>query len=230
MMHYVGSSGFAYKNWRGVFYPSELKEPAFLDYYARRLPSVELNNSFYRMPSQSMIERWVGEVPPTFRFAVKAPQRITHRLRLRDAEEAVVEFATQLNAFGSSLAAVLFQLPPNLRSDVERLAKFLDACPKTLPCAFEFRHASWLDDNVFAVLRDHGAALCSADGEAVDTPLLATSELGYVRLRAETYTEEALVAYAERIKAQPWKTVCVYFKHEPTAPAYASTLLKALQG
>jgi uncharacterized protein YecE (DUF72 family) len=228
MQHWIGSSGFSYKSWKGIFYPPEVKEAAFLSYYSRKLPSVELNNTFYRMPSAQAITRWVQEVPDTFRFAVKAPQRLTHQLRLKDSAEASSEFVTALAAFGSLLGPVLFQLPPNMKADRERLARFLDNWPRALPCAFEFRHVSWLDDSVFDLLREHEVALCSADGEAVDTPIMATARHGYVRLRRETYTEAELQIFSDRLRAQPWQSVHVYFKHEATAPEYAHTLLRLL--
>jgi uncharacterized protein YecE (DUF72 family) len=228
MQSFIGSSGFSYKSWKGVFYPNELKEPGFLAYYASKLPTVELNNSFYRMPTPETIARWVSQVPMDFRFAVKAPQRLTHQLRLKQAVDATEQFVTALAGFGPQLGPVLFQLPPNFRADGERLATFLGGWPARIPCAFEFRHESWLDESIFQVLRDHNVALCSADGEAITTPILATATFGYLRLRAEEYTDEALQATSARLRQEPWQAVYVFFKHEATAPAYASRLMGML--
>jgi uncharacterized protein YecE (DUF72 family) len=224
----VGSSGFSYKSWKGVFYPKGVKEADFLAYYAARLASVEVNNTFYRMPGVATIERWVSQVPGSFRFAVKAPQRLTHQLRLKEAAVACDEFVSAVSAFGTTLGPVLFQLPPNFRVDRERLGTFLAGWPARLPCAFEFRHESWLDESIFQVLRDHNVALCPADGESLSTPLMTTASHGYVRLRAPEYTPAALLEFSQRLRQQTWQSLFVYFKHEDTAPEYARELSQLL--
>jgi uncharacterized protein YecE (DUF72 family) len=171
--NWIGCSGFSYKAWSPSFYPTGLKEAGFLPYYAARLCTVELNSSFYRLPSAKSVAGWVSAVPPGFRFAVKAPQRITHQLRLKGTEEAAAEFAAVLHGFGETLGPVLFQLPPNLKLDQDRLASFLRAWPRSFKAAFEFRHESWLEASVFALLKEHNVALVTADGEAMNTPLLS---------------------------------------------------------
>jgi len=186
-----------------------------LSFYASRLGSVEINNTFYRMPKTELLERWRDAVPDTFRFALKASRRITHQQRLRDAGDSVDYLFRTAAVLGERLGPFLFQLPPYLRRDVDRLAGFLDLLPDGMRGAFEFRHASWFDDEVFTLLAGAGASLCIADaGGDHDAPLVATADFGYLRLRREDYDEAALGAWADRIRRQPWGETYVFFKHE----------------
>ena len=211
----TGTSGFSYPAWAGPFYPSGTKRPDMLSFYASRLGSVEINNTFYRMPKPDLLERWRDSVPGGFRFALKASRRITHQQRLKDAADSVDYLFRTAGVLGERLGPFLFQLPPYLRRDVDRLASFLDGLPEGLRGAFEFRHASWFDDEVFALLQNAGASLCIADsGSDHDAPLVATADFGYLRLRREDYDETTLRSWADRIRRQPWREAYVFFKHE----------------
>jgi uncharacterized protein YecE (DUF72 family) len=203
-----------------------------LAFYARHLPTVEINNTFYRMPSADLLQRWAAVTPADFVFALKGSQRITHELRLENAESAVERFAGAAAVLGSKLGPVLFQLPPWLHKDRERLEAFLAVLGRVargLRAAFEFRHASWFSDDVYAVLRSAGAALCIAESEKLVTPLQATAPWGYLRLRLPDYSEAALAAWAERIGQQSWSEAHVFLKHETAdAPVLAARLLAAV--
>ncbi len=227
----VGTSGFSYPSWRGAFYPQDLPASRFLPYYAEHFATVEINNTFHRMPTEKLLAGWAAQVPEEFRFALKAPQRITHQLRLRDAAEPAGRFCALAATLGARLGPLLFQLPPTLRADVPRLADFLAGLPAGAEVAFEFRHPSWLADATWAALAARGAALCVADGEALAAPVVATAPFGYLRLRRETYADADLDAWAERIATTPrWERVYVYFKHDDAgqAAAYARALLDRL--
>jgi uncharacterized protein YecE (DUF72 family) len=188
-----------------------------LGFYARHFPTVEINNSFYRMPNEEMLAGWKKQVPATFSFTLKAPQRITHQKRLKEADQEVAEFLRRAAILGDQLGVVLFQLPPFQRKDLPRLRDFLALLPSDRRAAFEFRHDSWQDDEVYAALRERGAALCVADFDEGDTPFVCTSDSGYLRLRRTHYDDKDLGAWVERIKAQPLEQVYVYFKHEDEA-------------
>jgi uncharacterized protein YecE (DUF72 family) len=228
----VGTSGFAYKEWKGSFYPPQIKPAGMLRYYAERLPSVEINNTFYRMPEPPLFERWAGEVPEDFRFALKAPQRITHIKRLQESSAAdVARFLEVASTLGERLGPLLFQLPPTLKKDVTRLRAFLRLLPDGCRAAFEFRHASWSDDEVLAALRERGMALCIADVDEEPAPTItATASWGYLRLRRQSYSEADLLAWAERVRQQPWQEAYVFFKHEDAGvgPALAHALVRVL--
>jgi uncharacterized protein YecE (DUF72 family) len=255
----VGSSGFSYDEWVGPFYPQDLPAAGRLAWYAARLPSVEINNTFYRMPAESVLAGWAARVPPDFRFALKAPRRITHAAKDADSSEAIAHLFRVVAALGETLGPVLFQLPPWARKDLARLRAMLALVPAGRRVAFEFRHASWLDDEVYAVLRDAGAALCLADfgdeaerseagkrdradrseagkrdrGERSETgPLVATAPFGYLRLRAAAYDDAQLAAWVETIRAQAWEAAFVFFKHEDsgTAPILARRMLAIAHG
>ena len=186
-----------------------------LGFYATRLGAVEINNTFYRMPKADLLERWRDSVPEGFRFALKASRRITHHQRLKDAGDSVDYLFRTSMVLGRRLGPFLFQLPPYLKRDVDRLSTFLECLPEGLRAAFEFRHASWFDDEVLALLENAGASLCIADsGSDHDAPLVATADFGYLRLRREDYDEAALRSWAERIRLQPWREAYVFFKHE----------------
>ena len=213
----AGTSGFSYKEWLGHFYPKKLPASAMLRFYAERFTTVEINNTFYRMPAEAILARWATEVPSHFAFTLKAPQRITHEMRLRGADEAVAEFLRRASVLGDKLSVVLFQLPPYAKKDLAVLRDFLALMPSGQRVAFEFRHASWRADEVYEALRGRGARLCIADTDEGDTPLVSTSDGGYLRLRRTQYDDRDLRAWAERIAAQPWERAYVYFKHEDEA-------------
>jgi uncharacterized protein YecE (DUF72 family) len=220
----TGTSGFAYREWKGSFYPPDLPAKAMLAYYAGRLPAVEINNTFYRMPATSVLDDWVAQVPAGFTFVLKASQAITHRRRLKDAADPTAWFFAQAGRLGDRLGAVLVQLPPNLRKDVSRLEAFLALIPSGRRVAFEFRHPSWFDDQVLAALRSAGAALCIAHGEELETPFETTAPWGYLRLRQVAYDDAALDAWAARIRGTGWSDAFVFFKHEDagTGPRLAA--------
>ena len=210
----AGTSGFSYKEWKGSFYPEDLSADAMLAYYAERLPAVEINNTFYRMPKPALLEGWATQVPEAFRFVLKASQRITHHKRLKEAGDEVAYFFGVAATLGERLGPALFQLPPNLKKDLPRLEAFLGTIPEGRRAAFEFRHASWFEEDVFAALRSRGAALCIAEDEELATPLVATADWGYLRLRRQDYGDADVAAWAERVRAQKWNEAYVFFKHE----------------
>ena len=213
----AGTSGYSYKEWLGHFYPEKLPASEMLRHYAGRFTTVEINNTFYRMPAEAMLVRWAEETPDNFTFTLKAPRRITHDMRLRDCESAVAAFSQRAAALGDKLGVLLFQLPPYLKKDLPRLRDFLDVLPSGRRAAFEFRNASWQDDEVYALLRERGAMLCVTDTEEGDTPFVSTADCGYVRLRRTHYDEADLRAWAERIAAQSLGCTYVYFMHEDEA-------------
>ena len=211
----AGTSGYSYKEWKGSFYPEDLAADGMLAHYASRLPAVEINNTFYRMPRTHVLETWRDAVPATFRFSIKASRRITHHARLKDCDEAVNFLATGLEALEDKLGCVLFQLPPYLRRDDERLDAFLSTWPKALPAALEFRHESWFDDATAETLSRHGAAICvSEDGELPMPAFLATAGWLYLRLRKPDYDDAALAAWLERAGTTPATRGFAFFKHE----------------
>jgi uncharacterized protein YecE (DUF72 family) len=227
----VGTSGYAYKEWKGSFYPAKFPDAKMLEYYAARFSTVEINYTFYRLPSAKTLEAWIPQTPEGFTFALKATQKITHILRLRNTEDMVkafVEGAQPLVAAGR-LGPVLFQLPPNFKADVPLLDDFLASLPQALRAAVEFRHATWFTDPTYDCLRRHRAALCIAETEEGHPPLEITAVFAYFRLRKELYTDADLGAWRDRFEG--WRAaghdLYVYFKHEDkgTAPAYAGTLV-----
>jgi uncharacterized protein YecE (DUF72 family) len=227
----VGTSGFSYPAWRGTFYPEKQPASGMLAFYAGVFGAVEINNTFYRMPSPALLSGWTAQTPATFRFALKAPQQITHRLRLKDAAEPAREFVRRSEALGATRGPLLFQLPPHLKADLSRLGDFLAALPGGIEPAFEFRHPSWFHDDTWALLRAHGAALCIAQTDELDTPLVATAPFGYARLRREEYSAGDLTTWAERLRAvEGWQRVYVFLKHDEAgrAPALARAFLDAL--
>ena len=213
----AGTSGFSYKEWLGKFYPEKLPGDAMLRYYAERLETVEINNTFYRMPAESMLARWAAEVPARFEFTLKAPRRITHEKRLREVEPDVAEFLRRAGALDEKLGVILFQLPPYLKKDLPRLKDFLALLPAGRRAAFEFRNESWHAEDVYAALRERGAMLCVTDTEEGDTPLVSTSDWGYLRLRRTHYDDIELRAWVERIASQPLARAYAYFMHEDDA-------------
>ena len=225
---WAGASGYAYKEWQGGFYPDKIKADEMLAWYAARLPTVEINNTFYQMPKATVLQHWGEVTPGTFRFAIKASRRITHEARLKadTAADSVAYLYRTLQALGDKRGPVLFQLPPFMKKDVPRLSEFLALLPQGHRAAFEFRNDGWFDDEVYALLKHAGAALCLSEREdSTAPPLVQTAPWGYVRLRLEQYSDADLRQWAERIDAAGWSETYVYFMHEPTAPGYARTLM-----
>ena len=226
---FAGASGYSFKEWKGSFYPADIKPDAMLAYYVARLPTVEINNTFYRMPKTNVLENWAATAPDGFRFAIKASRRITHmsRLRAESSAESLKYLYQNLAALGGKRGPVLFQLPPFFKKDLPRLNEFLALLPEGHRAAFEFRNESWFDDDVYAALKSVGASLCLSEREDnAPPPLVETAPFGYIRLRLEEYNEDDLERWSERLLATGWQEIFVYFMHEPTAPPYAQTLLR----
>jgi uncharacterized protein YecE (DUF72 family) len=224
----VGTSGYSYPEWKGKFYPEKFAAKGMLAFYAARFPTVEINNTFYRMPTESVMRGWGEQVPEGFSFAVKASKRITHDRRLRDCTDSVEYMVRTASVLGPKLGPLLFQLPPNFKKDLPRLTEFLATLPDGPRYAFEFRHASWFEDDVFQALRTCKVALCVADtGEEPVAPLVATAGWGYLRLRREDFGDDELRAWAERLLAQPWSDAHVFLKHEEEGrgPVLAAKLI-----
>jgi uncharacterized protein YecE (DUF72 family) len=215
-MHlYVGTSGYSYKEWKGTFYPEDLAHKQMLRYYGERFGSVEINNTFYRMPKASVLENWAAEVPAEFKFVLKAPQRITHMQRLKDAGDSVAYFLKVAAALKERLGPLLFQLPPFLKKDLPRLRDFLELLPPQPRSAFEFRHESWFDSEVLDLLRERHIALCIAEAEdGVEVPFVSTADWGYLRLRRPDYGDRELKSWTERLNQQGWGEAFIFFKHE----------------
>ncbi len=225
----AGASGYSFKEWKGTFYPDKIKPEEMLPFYSERLPTVEINNTFYRMPKASVLENWAATTPDDFRFAIKASRRITHisRIKVESCADSVDFLYRTLASLGAKRGPVLFQLPPNLKKDLPRLTAFLALLPEGHRAAFEFRNDTWFADDVYAALEGAGAALCLSEREDnAPPPLVETAAWGYVRLRLETYSDDDLRQWARRLEATSWSDVHVYFMHEPTAPAYAAALMQ----
>jgi uncharacterized protein YecE (DUF72 family) len=217
---YVGSSGYSYKEWKGPFYPKDLPDKEMLRFYGERFRSVEINNSFYRMPKDSVLGAWADEVPAAFKFVLKAPQRITHQQRLKDAEDSVSYFIKVAGVLKERLGPLLFQLPPFLKKDVARLREFLALLPPGVSTAFEFRHQSWFDDEIFDLLREHASALCIAEAENdLEIPFVATANFVYLRLRRPDYGDAELKTWLERLRKESCRDAFVFFKHEDEGKA-----------
>ena len=218
MKLYAGTSGYSYKEWKGYFYPEKFPADQMLSFYATKLPVVEINNTFYRLPKRDLIELWSSQVPPQFKFSIKASQKITHFKRLKGAEDETGYLLDTVSALEQKLGVVFFQLPPNFKKDIERLGAFLHTLPKDVPIAFEFRHATWFDDEVYALLRAHDAALCLADtDEELEVPLVSTAGWGYMRLRRPGYSPDELEKWRSWVESQKWDRAFVFFKHEDEA-------------
>jgi uncharacterized protein YecE (DUF72 family) len=235
-MHtYIGTSGWSYKEWKGSFYPPKLPADRMLQHYASRFSAVEVNNSFYRTPSEAVLATWAGEVPEGFRFVMKASRRITHNGRLKDEDGSLAYFLRAVNPLGPRLGPTLFQLPPTFPKDLPRLRAFLERLPRHWPAAFEFRHDSWFDDEVYQLLAARDAALVAVDedeSEGRGAPLVITAGWGYLRLRRSGYDPAALQHWAATIGRQPWEVAFVFLKHEegsPAGPAAAETLQELLK-
>jgi uncharacterized protein YecE (DUF72 family) len=229
MSLYVGTSGYSYKEWKGSFYPEKIAPGEMLSYYASRLHAVELNNTFYRLPQKSMIENWKSQVPANFRFSVKAPRLITHFRRLKDAGRETRLMLNAVSALEDRLGAVIFRLPEEMKKDLKRLETFLKVLPADTPAVFDFRHPTWFDDEVVALLRSQRCVLCVSDIEDLPASYeYKTADWGYVRLRRVKYTKAELVKWIKRIKAHQWKDTYVFFKHEDegTGPKLAAQFVE----
>ncbi len=226
---YVGTSGYSYKEWRGPFYPEDLNDKQMLTFYGTRLNTVEINNTFYRLPKESVLASWAEQVPDDFRFSIKASQKITHIKRLKDVIDETEYLIRIVRVLKQKLGVVLFQLPPNLKKDLPRLQTFLKQIPSDTRSAFEFRHATWFDEETFGCLRDHNASLCIADADDdLEVPFVSTTNWGYLRLRKEGYTAPQLKKWRARVEEQSWQDAFVFFKHEDAGagPKMAGKFLK----
>jgi len=229
MNFYVGTSGYSYKEWKGAFYPQKLPAKQMLNFYGEHFRTVEINYTFKRLPTASIVAAWTGAVPADFQFALKAPEQITHRKRLKDAGDAVTVFLDVASAFQKRLGPLLFQLPPNFKKDAARLRAFLKLLPRRQLAAFEFRHPSWFDDEVYEQLRNHHVALCIADEkDELVVPFVATTDWGCLRLRRPDYDDAALQKWVNQVRQQDWQDVFVFFKHEDEAkgPQFAKRFLE----
>ncbi len=228
----AGASGYSFKEWKGTFYPADIKPDGMLAYYSARLPTVEINNTFYRMPKTEMLENWARIAPSDFKFSIKASRRITHFAHLKpESADSVAFLYRALAALGDKRGPVLFQLPPVMKKDLARLSAFLRLLPEGHGAAFEFRNETWFADDVYDALKNAGAALCLSEREDnAPPPLVETAPWGYVRLRLEMYSDADLEQWARRLAATRWGETYVYFMHEPTAPAYAQTLMRFASG
>lgn len=227
---FAGTSGYD-KPWKGTFYPEDIKKSDMLAFYSARLPSVEINNTFYRLPKPEVLERWFEQTPDTFQFAIKASRRITHIKRLNDVEEATAYLMETTETLKQKLGPILFQLPPNAKKNTERLKTFLGTLPADRRVTFEFRHPTWFEPDALDALRDHGAALCIADtDDDLTVPVEATADWGYLRFRKETYSDNDLKKWVAQIESQPWGDTYVYCKGEEAGhgPRWAGQLM-ALQ-
>jgi uncharacterized protein YecE (DUF72 family) len=213
---HVGTSGYSYKEWKGSFYPEDLSPKDMLSYYGERLNAVEINNTFYRLPKASVLESWASQVPETFRFSIKASRRITHFTRLKEESREPTEYLLSTTSeLGDRLGVVLFQMPPNLKKDAPRLANFLEILPEGTRAAFEFRHETWKDEEVYEALRERDMAFVGADTEdSEDEAPVSTASWGYLRLRRPDYEDADLARWAERIASLEWQRAFVFFKHE----------------
>jgi uncharacterized protein YecE (DUF72 family) len=230
---HVGTSGWSYREWKGSFYPPKLPAEGMLPFYAARFSTVEVNNSFYRIPSERVLAQWAGQVQPNFRFVMKASRRITHNNRLKDEDGSLAYFLQAVNPLGSRLGPTLFQLPPTFKKDARLLEEFLGRLPRRLPVALEFRHPSWMDEEIYQLLRLRDVPLVTVDADesGAPMPLVPTASWGYLRLRRMDYDSAALTRWAERITGQPWHAAYVFLKHEegsPTGPAAAEELQELL--
>jgi uncharacterized protein YecE (DUF72 family) len=211
----VGTSGFAFKEWKGPFYPEELKDDDMLTHYGTKFPTVEINNTFYRLPKESVLEGWASQVPAGFTFSIKASQRITHFARLKEEAASPLQFLLKnTEVMGERLGVILFQCPPNMKKDLPRLQRFCDLLPPGRRFAFEFRNSEWYSDDVVAELKARNVAMVVSDSEEFQGPMIPTADWGYARLHRFDYDDRALGTWARRIIDEPWKEAYVFFKHD----------------
>jgi uncharacterized protein YecE (DUF72 family) len=231
MSVFVGTSGYNYPEWRGTFYPEKFSTDKMLAYYAERFPTVEINYTFYRVPTEKVLAGWAAGTPEHFTFTLKAPRRITHDAKLERVEELTLSFCRIARTLGPKLGVLLFQLPPTFKKNTEALRSFAELIPEDLRAAFEFRHASWFDADVFDVLRGRNLALCVADSEKMSAPVEITADYAYFRLRDEGYQQEDIERWAGIIRSlERAKNSYVYFKHEEQGlgPEFAKRLMTSL--
>ena len=227
----VGTSGYNYPEWRGTFYPEKFSTAKMLGYYAERFPTVEINYTFYRMPTEKLLAGWAEATPEHFQFTLKAPRRITHDAKLQHCEDLLQAFCRTARTLGPKLGALLFQLPPTFKKEAGVLRAFVDLLPEGTRAAVEFRHVSWLDAEIFGVLRERNVALCVADSEKLSTPVEMTADYAYFRLRDEGYQQADLEKWAAAVRGLPGTgDVFVYFKHEEEGlgPDFARRLIEAI--
>ena len=231
----AGTSGYAFKEWKGAFYPKELKDDGMLGFYASKFPAVEINNTFYRLPKENVLREWAAQVPETFTFAVKASQRITHHARLKEQAADTVDFLLKNTAvLGDRLGPILFQLPPNLKKDTNRFRGFLGLLPSDRRYVFEFRHESWFDDEIYDAMRERDIAMCVIEQDEFKCPVVSTASWGYLRLHKLDYDNAALTAWANCVTNQRWKEAYVFFKHDESeaggsGPPAVSTFVTACE-
>src|ERR1041384_1497989 len=227
-MIWIGTSGYNYPEWKGSFYPAGLAQAKMLPYYAARFPTVEINYTFYRMPTEKLVSGWAAQTPSPYQLTLKAPRRITHDSRLKDAGDSVARFCEVAATLGDKLGTLLFQLPPRLRKDLALLDAFLPTLPAGVRAAFEFRHASWFDEDVFGRLQAKNLSVCVADSEKLSTPVRITADYAYFRLRDEGYQPDDIKRWGDTIATSTaaCKDVYVYFKHEESGkgPEFAKLL------
>jgi uncharacterized protein YecE (DUF72 family) len=227
----AGTSGYAFKEWKGNFYPADLASDGWLGFYASKLPTVEINNTFYRLPKEHVLRDWADQVPEQFTFAIKASQRITHHARLKpECADALAFLLRNTAVLGHRLGPILFQLPPNMKKDLERLRAFLALLPRDRRFTIEFRHESWFDDDVLGALREHDVALCVAEQADFKCPVHATASWGYLRLHRLDYDAGSLSEWAKCVSTQGWSEAHVYFKHDEvmgSGPQAVDAFLKA---
>jgi uncharacterized protein YecE (DUF72 family) len=227
----AGTSGFAFKEWKGPFYPEKMKDAEMLGFYSTKFPTVEINNTFYRLPKEELLRHWAEQVPDDFSFSIKASPRITHFTRLKEESIAPTEYLMKIvGVMGAKLGPILFQLPPNMKKDVERLNTFLDRLPTERRYTVEFRHESWFEPDTFDALRNHNVAMCAIEQPDFKSPLVSTADWGYVRLHRFDYDEPMLVTWAKDIKAQNWTDAYVVFKHDEgvgSGPPAVGAFIKA---
>jgi uncharacterized protein YecE (DUF72 family) len=228
---FVGTSGYNYPEWRGTFYPEKFSTDKMLAYYAERFPTVEINYTFYRMPTEKLLAGWAAGTPEHFTFTLKAPRRITHDAKLQRCEDTLQAFCRTARTLGPKLAVLLFQLPPTFKKDLHVLRDFVELLPEGTRAAFEFRHASWLEPQAFEILRARNVALCVADSEKMTTPVEVTADYAYFRLRDEGYQQEHIERWGETIKNLAVPNAFVYFKHEEQGlgPEFAKRLIATIQ-
>jgi uncharacterized protein YecE (DUF72 family) len=230
-MNWIGTSGFQYPEWKGSFYPATISTVKMLPFYAEHFSTTEINYSFYRIPTAKTLANWAAETPKNFRFSLKAPQEITHVRKLRDCADGLGRFSEVLANLYEKRGPILFQLPPFFKKDLPLLKDFLGALPRNLKCAFEFRHTSWFDDETFAALKSHNAALCIAESEKLAAPIIFTADFGYFRLRREDYTSPDIARWAKIISGQQAREDSyIYFKHEEAGvgPKFAKELISTI--
>ncbi len=227
----AGTSGYSFKEWKGTFYPEDIKADGMLGFYSTKFPTIEINNTFYRLPKEHVLLDWASQVPDEFTFAIKASQRITHHTRLKPDSQSLVEYLLKnTSALADKLGPILFQLPPNLKKDLPRLQNFLTYLPEGRRYTFEFRNDTWFDEDVFTALRDRDIAMCVSESAELTCPVVCTASWGYLRLHKLDYDQPALTEWAKCVASQKWNDAYVYLKHdegEGSGPPAVEWFMKA---